>query len=57
VTSGVVIYSWIAVDLDEVVPLSLMVLQQCIDACVAGLDTWSFVRIRNCFFCLPAWSS
>lgn len=27
------------VDLDEVVPLSLMVLQQCIDAYAAGLDT------------------
>ena len=27
------------VDLDEVVPLSLMVLQQCIDAYAAGLET------------------
>jgi hypothetical protein len=27
------------VDLDEVIPLSLMVLQQCIDACAAGLET------------------
>jgi len=26
------------VDLDEVVPLSLMILQQCIDAYSAGLD-------------------
>jgi hypothetical protein len=27
------------VDLDEVVPLSLMILQQCIDGYVAGLET------------------
>jgi hypothetical protein len=27
------------VDLDEVIPLSLMVLQQCIDARAAGLET------------------
>jgi len=27
------------VDLDEMVPLSLMILPQCIDACAAGLET------------------
>jgi len=27
------------VDLDEVVPLSLMILLKCIDACAAGLET------------------
>jgi len=27
------------VDLDGVVPLSLMILPQCIDACAAGLET------------------